>query len=215
MKSIKLIPLAVLLAVAITVVAAGGSASAVTLCKENKNPCPESMRYKEGGEGWSHAKEAILSGPVTVLCKETWHHDKSLATSGSPLLAETRKIEFVGCTGCKQVTAQGLSYETEMTASGGGNGVLTMRNIVLQWNECNLGLKCTARAAKMEWTFEGGPGGSEEKDAKLKAEKEPLSMEGLGCGTTGEWNGTFILTEAQEKSGGPVKNPAVWLEKEP
>jgi hypothetical protein len=132
-RYLKLMGLAALMAAALTAFLGASSASAVTLCKANENPC--SNDYAAGttisGSLVANTKAVLLSGIGNVECEESTVSGKTSELSGSPLMGLIESLTFAKCllgsTSCT-VTVENLPYLVSITASGSGNGTMTVEH---------------------------------------------------------------------------------------
>lgn len=191
MKYLKMLGLAALAAVAAMAILGASSASAVVLCKENKSPCPEAQQYPSGTKISAKlvaGTKAVLTGSLTVECSASTVSGETTAKSGSPLPGKITGLTFSTCTTCPTVTAESLPYSATANATGGGNGTMTVSNPKVKLSGCFGFATCTATAASVTLDLVGGSPG------RVKAVKEPLTISGFGCGSSGTWSAEYEIT---------------------
>jgi hypothetical protein len=214
MKPMKMFGLALVAVIAAMAFIGAGSASAVTACKVNKNPCPTGEEYKSGTIVKAKllgTEEAVLhaTGTPNVLCKVSESEGVSTATSGTPLSGEIKNLTFKECrtatlVSC-EVTTVNLPYKAAIESNPliEGDGFLTATSS----GKGNPGAKvvclgvinCTFTAAAAELRIEGGA------PAMLIAEEVPLSHVGAECPSAATWSAAYEVT---------APNPA-WIESGP
>ncbi len=191
MKYLKLLGLTLAAALAATAIVGATSASAVVLCKENKSPCPEAQQYPSGTKISAQlvaGTKAVLTGTLNVECSVSTVSGETTAKSGSPLPGKITGLTFKTCTTCPTVTAESLPYAASVTASGAGNGGLTVSNPKVKLSGCFGFATCIASAASVTLDVVGG------NPARVKAVKEPLTLSGFGCGSSGTWTAEYEIT---------------------
>jgi hypothetical protein len=188
-----------------------GTASAVTACKVNTNPCPAGSEYVSGtivkARLLSPEKAVLTTNLATVECSISESEGKSTATSGNPLPGTITNLTFKECktTGGVEctVTTVNLPYNAAIAASGAGNGTLTAKSggkgnpgatVV-----CASVIKCTFTTASAVLGIEGG------EPAMLQAENIVLSQAGEICPTMSTWTAPYEVTA-------PTK---AWIEASP
>lgn len=208
---------AALMAIAVFATA---SASAVTLCKENNNPCPKGMTYPKdtvfalknvkGGE------IAFVGTKLNVTCNSSAITYKLGAESASPLPGSLTAFTLTECEGCKTAIVPFLPYSSEVkqvggkwvfTYQNGGSGVTRVR-----FSECPFGVECTFSPGVAELSFSGG------QPAKLAAFKVAMILIAGSkefCGEQTEMGGTWEIAEATEPGQKGVANPPVWPQLQP
>jgi hypothetical protein len=198
------------------------SASAVTMCKENKNPCPAGQRYAKETVfklKLPTGKEVVFVGATNVRCLASTAETKTKEEAGTPLLGTINAFGFgAECEGCKKVTALLLPYNTEL-AEAGGKWAMTVKSggggsPRFKMTECPPGGKeeCTFGSTSFELEVTGG------KPATVAANKVMLSLFAgmmVNCGLSREWSATYEISEAVEPGQKGVANPPVWPQKEP
>lgn len=220
MKSVKLAILAAIAAFAVTAFMAPGSASALTLCGENKTPCPQAQIYPKDTVYKAEVDEqgVQFSGAIiSVHCPKAKASVKFSEQSGNPMLGSLTSLTFENCEGCKKVTAQSVPYtsylflgaelETLLSIENGGGGVPR-----LQFTECPGGVECTFSIDKTELDVTGG------KPAAVEAKEDAavlIAGSKLLCGASGDVNANFLVTEAIEPGEEGVANPPIWPVQEP
>lgn len=192
--------LAVIAALATMAFVGAGSASAVTLCKVNQNPCEAANQYPSGteinAELETGTKAVLLTNLATVECAGSKSAGKTTATSGSPLPGTITSLTFTSCkttagVGCT-VTVLRLPYKVAVAATGGGNGTLTATSggagnpgatVV-----CGLVLNCTFSTPSATLTIDGG------EPTRLLAEGVELERSGSICPAEAFWDATYRVT---------------------
>jgi hypothetical protein len=218
----RTILLIVAVALAASAVIGAASASAVTYCKENKNPCPAGQRYAKEtvfSLKLPMGSEVAFAGNNNVRCLTSTLESKSKEESGTPLLGTIPAFGFgTECEGCKKVTAALVPYNTELQETG-GKWVMTVKSGGMgsprfRFTECPPGGKeeCTFGQTSYELGFTGG------KPATLSANKVVLALFAgsmANCGLTTTWSATYEIAEATEPGQKGVANPPVWATEMP
>jgi hypothetical protein len=179
-------------------------ASATTLCKANEAPCSEANEWEqeEGGKdipvtykaSLKAGTEAEFASSITAKCKKSSITGLAIDTEQEPdevpLEITVTALSFSECSGCTVVTAQGLPWTGgTLEATGSGNGEFAIAKVKVLLEKCPLGASCTMTAGSIVMDFTGG------KPAELKAVKEPVSVSGAFCGTSGVFTATYSVTE--------------------
>jgi hypothetical protein len=203
--------LAAIAALAAMALVGASSASAVTLCKENVNPCPEAARYKAGTIIKAHSPKAVLKGFATVTC-ESDVEDELTATSGAPLKNLIKKLTFTNCSGCTAAEAIHLPYLTLIHSDTPmGNGKLLVESDGsgapgARLTGCPFGIECVFEVSENEGvahlTVEGG------NPAKIRTgegEGKVVNLKRSGgsglCGSTATWEATYTATAPEGGKG--------------
>jgi hypothetical protein len=204
MKSIRILGLGVVAALAVMAFVGAGSASAVTLCKANESPCTGTNKYPSGTAVSAHLKEGTVAllktNIVNVTCSESETSGENTLESGSPLTGLVRTLSFGECetvlgTPCT-VTVVHLDalhpYNASIAATGGGNGTLTVTGNSLgnpgATVECATVINCTFTTASAALSVTGGT------MALAKASEVTLSQSGIKCPSTSTWNAEYRVT---------------------
>jgi hypothetical protein len=198
MKSIKMLGLAVLAAMALTAVAAASSASATVLCSENTPQCKlESIRFSgtpisaklKSGSNFVIANEGLVGNET---CTGSSLTAITTATEGSPLSLTVTGLTLSGCGKCEKVEAKNLSYSASVEQTGSGNGTLNVGGKPsFKYTSCPLGISCTFNASSIPLTFEGGnPANLVAKEVEVTRD---ASSSGL-CPATGKLSATYEIT---------------------
>jgi hypothetical protein len=155
MKLIR--PMALLAAVgcAALVLGGAGSASAVTLCKEEVETCPEGKRYPAGTSISAELKEGtsavLLTSLGTVTCTKSSMTGKTSAESGSPLKGTIEAMSTSGCTlggtACT-VTWEKLPY-TALELLDNSLEFHTIHHFPLFHLQCGSGINCKYTASEL------------------------------------------------------------------
>jgi hypothetical protein len=212
MKLMKMFGLAMVAAIATMAFIGASSASAVTACKVNTNPCPEGQLYPSGtvvkAKLETGTKAVLTTNLATVECSVSESVGKSTATEGSPLPGLITSLTFKECkttAGVEcTVTVVNLNveapYKADITASGSGNGVLNVLASSLgnpgATVVCASVIKCTFTTPEAKLSITGG------EPAKLFANAISLEQKGEICPTTSTWTAHYVVTE-------PIK---AWIE---
>jgi hypothetical protein len=215
MKLSRTFGLALIAVVAAMAFIGAGTASAVTACKVNTNPCPAGSEWTAGTAVKAElvagtVAELVAEGTPSVNCSVSKSEGKSTATSGSPLPGEITNLTFEKCATVGglvpcTVTTVNLPYSAEITANEKvqGNGFLTVKSsgkgnpgaaVV-----CGTVLNCTFTTAAAKLSITGGT------SPKLDAEAIVLERSGSLCPTKATWTAHYLVT---------TPNPA-WIEKSP
>ncbi len=219
-RPMKIVCTAFMLAVMATLCIGAGSASAVALCKENKNACPKGMTYPKdtvfalknvkGGE------IAFVGTKMNVTCNSSTITYKLGAESAAPLPGSLTAFTLTECEGCKTATVPFLPYSSEVKQVGGawvlsyqngGSGVSRVR-----FSECAFGVECTFSPGVTELSFTGG------QPAKVTASKVSMILIAGNkefCGEETIMGGTWEFAEATEPGQKGVANPPVWPQLQP
>jgi hypothetical protein len=221
-KLVKMLSIAAVAAVAAMALIGTATASATTLCKANESKCATANTWPIGTKVVSTLEagtEAKLEGIITTKCKNSEVVGET-TKAGSPLIGKVTKVSFTNCTGCKTVKELHMPYEAKIAATTGGNGTLTTTTggsgspgSVL--SECGGPGPCTAESASISLDVTGGLGGSEGADAKVVAEKEPLSLSGFLCLGSGAWSANYRITSATEPGKTAITNPPGFISATP
>jgi len=173
MRASKLTCLAVVAILAAMALVSVSSAAAerTVLCKANEEHCsaeniwellPENFKGAIG-EALGKAAELVMPGLPTVSCN-TGKLASTLEETEGPLIGEVAKWNFINCgpSGCALAVPKELEtgYSAEVTASGGGNGILEVGSTPTVIATCSK-FTCTYNASSMQFVVEGGPGEGE------------------------------------------------------
>jgi hypothetical protein len=200
MKHLKMLGLAAVAAMAMMAVLGAGSASASVLCKTNASPCPE--HYPAGtniSASLVKGTHATLTGGFfgDVTCTASTVTGKTSTTGGasSNVTGSVTGLTFTGCTHngekCSSVTAVNLPYHAEITASGKGNGALTVKSSGKGNPGAQVscpGVACTFTTASASLGVTGGA------PAIAKANGISLSREGGLCPSTANWDAEYTVS---------------------
>lgn len=187
MKYLKMLGLAAVAAMALTVVAGAGSASAhAVLCKESAIPCGSS--YKTGEHITATAGATTFTAGLEITCTSS---EATIQVTGAGGEGKMTGLTFSGCkTGSASctVTAAGLPYSGEADVSGTGpNGTLTLAGGEANVKCESLGLTCAYGVTPLSLPIDGG------STASLTAngvELKKLSG-GFLCPSTVKWDATY------------------------
>ncbi|HEX5375340.1 MAG TPA: hypothetical protein VFW48_04200, partial [Solirubrobacterales bacterium] len=166
------------------------------LCKENASPCPFASRSLVGSALEASAPEvkftqfgvswnctSTLKGKVKVGGGASVNADFSDGTFGNCSIANG------SCTAGK-IEAPGSSF----TASGGGNGTLTLNSLKVTMNCTYWGtpVTCIYANAKVSVPVTGG---SPAKAVGTNVPMERLVGSSEACGATLSWSGTYSFSQ--------------------
>ncbi|HEX5610260.1 MAG TPA: hypothetical protein VFX45_09235 [Solirubrobacterales bacterium] len=215
MRFIKLLGIAAVAAIAAMAFVGAGSASAMTLCKENASFCPEGQRYKKGDVIKFHTNKAVIKTSTMTLTCSADLQAKLNEETGEPQKTETI-WSFGKCEGsCSTLTAvgmpsTGLNYSAILWGfiwlshqlESGTPGVIAS-SCSFESKECAFQVveneeKPASAVFKLEegspsTVYTGGEKGSVVKFALV-------SGNSFLCGSTATWEGTYAQT-LPEKTG--------------
>lgn len=200
MKSIKILGLAAVLAMAAMAFIGGSSASAVTLCKVNTNPCPTESRIPVGETLKSQLNGGVakLTGLLNEECSSSTVEGATETNTGSSLDGKITATTFTNCQECEKIEAL-PPWTFHLTATSSGNGTLTILTPEVHLINCTFfGIDCTVSASTVVLDVTGG------SPALVKAVNEPLEGGGF-C--DGNWTATYKLTAPNAGTG--------WVEASP
>lgn len=201
MKSIRILGLGVVAALAMMAFVGAGSASAVTLCNTNESTCSTEHMYSANTAISAHLKAGTVAllktNIVNVKCSVSETSGETTARNGSPLPGLIKSLSFEECetvagTPCT-VTVVHLDathpYNASIAATGGGNGSLTVTGNSLgnpgATVECAKVINCTFTTASARLSVTGGT------MAVAKATEVVLSQTGSLCPSTSTWNAEY------------------------
>lgn len=203
MKSIRLVFCVSALAV-LGLLAVSGGASAATLCKVNKSPCPAGQSYAPGSELTADLEAGTkweLMSQYEGYYMPSSHIKIKINEAGAPRISEWNTSASPTC----GATAWGLplSASWKVTNSILGNGTLTVEKPF--WSlDCGPLIRGTFSISSMVAALDSGQGGSEGNDAKLTFDRAILV-----AGETGNY--FFLTAHYRITSAGGVTNPPVYL----
>jgi hypothetical protein len=213
MKLIKMLGLAMVAAVAAMAFVGVSSASATELCSTNTSACTGTM-YPAGTaiSGTSAKAELKTKGGLvnpTVTCTKSTTSGKTtnLGKAGEAVTGVIETLTFEGCTNSvdgKTCTANTTNFlepskpwNASVTASGGGNGTLTVTkgekgNPGGTFNCSSLAApECSYSTEKASLTVTGDtPATATAKEIPLKS----VAPSSFGCPPEGFWSATYSLT---------------------
>jgi hypothetical protein len=201
MKQLKLFGLAAVAALGLMAMAGAGTASATELCSTNTSPCTGTV-YTSGTAVSAQLKAgttATLTNTISnVICQRSTTTGRTTSTGGKGL-AVTGTIESLGFTECR--TASGVSctvrtvhipYAASITATGSGNGTLTVRTDGTgdpgATVECATVINCTFTTASASLGVTGG------NPAIAKANGIALTGNGITCPLESHWDAEYEVT---------------------
>lgn len=174
MRSIKTCGLLAVAALAVTLCAGAGTASATVLCEENvKGECAAENILRGGAVLTAHSSdlkfEFVGKGSgIASTCEADMEIETEGDNAGDPLAGEVLDFDLGNCTsswcGVPPQTVGGMPWETELQAGKDGAGNLTLapgqgETISFpNFTQCGIGkVTCTWSAAELEGTLEPGP----------------------------------------------------------
>ncbi len=217
MRTIKLLGLTSLAALAVTAfVGVGSAAAATTLCKEtsNPNPCPAGEKYPAGTEfkfSLRIGEAKIVTGGFTAKCQTSGGIFKTKEVEGAPLLGEITEFTLGSCAGCSNVVAIRLNYKLELERTTPGSGSLTAKsggagNPAFKLSGCPGGASCIYQAEGLAAFITGGT------PAEFTFNNAPLTKETGSCSPEATFTATYHIPFVKEPGMMWAMNPSVWLE---
>lgn len=187
--------------------AATASAAETGLCKTSQKGC-ESPYAAETEITSATPEAATFQGSYNLHCNSTLKL-KTKEQYGEPLNGSVTSWTWSSCNGFKLVTQEPLPTFT-LESTGNGKGTLTLHNVSLLMTEGGvLGENCKITASAMKGTFSGSP------EAKVSFASVPMTVSGIGCGTSTYMTGTWNINTAQEPGKEAVSGPAIYSEYRP
>jgi hypothetical protein len=186
-------------AIAVAACFAVPDASAVTLCKEAKNPCPEASRYPSGTAFSASLREKtdlqITTSIGTITCSTSTFAGKTTSTGTAPLTGTVTSMNLFGChlaSSACTFTAINLPYAATFWAIAAvGNGTLRLENggtgrpsLAM---ECGTFINCTFGFPTLLVAVTGG-------NPATGSVNQSLEREGSLCPSTVAWEAEFVLT---------------------
>jgi|GEM_PF-1912230 len=207
--------IALLAAIGLMALAGAGSASATTLCKENKETCPEIQRYPTGSVFRLALKEGTavkFASTLPVECEASAVVDVLLEGT-NPLYDEVSSWTASKCSSSGSectVTANTTPWTSEIEYSLNPTIVLRQK---IEGKKPEFEEKCSAAtcrysAEEIALNLKGG------QPAEVIANEEPLTRQfgGFLCGATAKLTGTYVVREV-ETGGETIKSPPVFVAK--
>lgn len=195
MKSMKMLGLLVIGAMAAMAFIGAGTASATKLCSVNTSPCPAGNTYGKGTsiktQLVSGTKSVMSSGFVTITCTESTMSGKTTNEGGAgAVTGEISSVTWKNCTsGLGSCTTSALKtpWSAEITGSG-GNGTMSVKGAAGKFT-CG-GTTCEYEASKVSLSVSGG------NPAKAKASNVSFTKIGGGflCSSTASWTSEYEVT---------------------
>lgn len=192
--------LAAIAAMAITAFAGAASASASELCSTNTSPCT-GTKYGVGTALEATSTSAVLTTTggfinPTVTC--THSAVKGSVTNaggkGSNVVGTINSLTFTSCSysgGKCTVTSTGTPYLATGTATGGGNGTLTVENDGSGNPGASVACEglpvCSYSSGDVSMSVTGG------NPAKIVANKVLLTGGSFPCPTDATWTATYTV----------------------
>jgi hypothetical protein len=195
MKSMKILGLCVLGALAAMAVMGAGTASATKLCSVNTSPCPAGSAYLKGtaikAQLVAGTKSTMSSGFVNISCTESTISGKTTSDGGAGVVTGSiSSVTWKNCTsGLGACTASALNTPWSAEVSGsGGNGTMSISGAGGKFT-CG-GTTCEYSASKASVSVSGG------NPATIKASSISFTKTGGGflCSSTASWSGTYEAT---------------------
>jgi hypothetical protein len=201
-RLIKMTGLAAVVAAVAMALIGAGSASATVLCKENKSPCgsayPVPTSISASLKAGTTAK--LVSSLGTVECSVSTSSGET-TTAGTPLLGTIKTLTFSSCvlgkTACT-VTSEDLPFKASISASGGGNGSMTVsdsgKGEPRAFVKCGSAIECIFGQTSATLTAIGSS-----TAPLLKAEAIELKIkknEGFICPSSAKWTAEYVVSPA-------------------
>lgn len=178
-----------------------GTAAATVFCEENKSPCPEAQRWKEGTAIDFTASQiftfTLPEGTTYEGCQSTLLTAiRKTGGATSTVVSETTKLTWFGCTQANQDTL--VPGELEFHAiEGTSNATVTVKNLKLQLTGKLVNCVMTSGASAHFGTLTSSGTGDAILDVSLKLVPDPLGS----C-----WTPEVRLTGAYTQAS-PVGTP--------
>ncbi len=189
MRYLKMLGLAMLIALATMALVSASSASATTLCGENEDPCPEEQIYATGTNFEAVPETAttayLNTNAIDIECKTSKPSGK-LVESNASIEEWPFACNRVGGGGaaCASVTTLGLPYNATFQPTGLGDGTMTL-GLNTQVTCAPAGINCTFISAKPTTEVEGGT------PAILNFASGQLVPKGASCPKEAEWTAEY------------------------
>lgn len=216
MKYARLIGLAAVAALAMTMLAGVGSASAAktALCESAADSpyCASEDRYAGGTALEASAGDATISTNVgSIECSGSSLEGETGASSGEPLPVEVAAWTLSDCklggTTCT-VTSEGSSYSASLSWTGSDDGTLAVGaggEGAPRWGiKCGWLVNCT-------FSFEPDLEASGGSPAALAAGAEPMSREGGICPKTAAFSAGYAVSSPQPAHVATTQPPGTVL----
>jgi hypothetical protein len=215
LTSTRVVCVALVATIGLLALAGAGSASATTLCKENKETCPESQRYATGSVFKLALKEGTtlkFASTLPLECEASAIVDVLLEGT-NPLYDEVTSWTATKCSSSGAectVTTDTTPWTSEIEYSL--NPTIVLRDKIEgkkpeAEEKCSVAT-CRYSAEKIVLDFKGG------QPAEVIANEEPLVRQagGILCGATAKMTGIYVIKEV-ESGGKTVKTPPVFVTK--
>jgi hypothetical protein len=219
LRTIRIFGSTVALALALTGLAGGSSASATTVCKAVQATCVGGNIYPAGTEYTgtlvAGTDASIVGAAFEIKCTASTIIGKFSSGSASPLLGEITTWTFGGtCEKCTSMTAIHLNLKAELEKVAGNNGNLTLKNggggkPAFKLTGCPMGTTCVYDAEAVGASYIGG------QPARVLFKDVPLVKEtgNFLCDIEAvEFSAEYKITSLKEPGGMPVNNPPVYVE---
>lgn len=174
---LKIIVAAVATSAALAVLLSAGAASATVFCEENKAPCPEAQRWKEGTMMDFTTAELFTfklpEGTIYESCQSTLLTTiRKAGSATSTVVSETNKVTWSLCTQAAPDTI--MTGELEFHAiEGTSNATVTVKNLKLRLTGL-VNCLMTSGASAHFGTLTSSGSGDAVLDVNLKLVPEPL-----------------------------------------
>jgi hypothetical protein len=197
----------VLAAVLMTTALLGsGTASAVVLCEENKDPCPEAKTLPNGtvvkAENNAPGKITLNNNVTSIECESKWTATTAADAHGEITGGEVTAFTMTPCSqvagpacGAGVAATSHLPYSLDVASSGSGNGEFAFftgkggpPTITVLCGK----LDCTFTFTEVPFEVKGGTGAIAEVNAI------PTKMEGKVCPTLALLSGEYKVTNPAE-----------------
>jgi hypothetical protein len=174
---------------------AASASGATLLCEENATPCPNAKTYAAGTEFSSTAFAAITTNVATIECEPSALSSKTTQEAGVPLGAEITTLTFENCETtlglkCGNAQINGLPAAASISATGAGNGTLTIAGASFKI-VCGALINCTFTPSA-SLGFLGGQAKGGMGPARITA-SVALNRAGGICPKTATWTATYFL----------------------
>jgi hypothetical protein len=173
---------------------ASAAAKRTVLCRINASVCPKEQTYGSGAEltgyvGWAGTSMKFELPKVTSISCEAGKFGTVLKeVAEAPMSGEVDRWPFfTPCTpsGCTILTSPAeapMGYAAELEATGGGDGVLRVKNpfLIARCIKAPLSFECKYSVATAEYQVEGG--GEKEGEHAYITGAVPMTLKsGTGC----------------------------------
>jgi hypothetical protein len=188
---------------------APAAAESTKLCKQNEALCsaentwPLTFATLNGATLKAPEGAKLVMPEFTTVDCPSGKFASTLEETKGPLLGEVWRWNTANCSpsGCTLLPPkeQETGYSEEVTATGGGDGVLVVGSAPTLIANCTAVPKatCTYVAATMKFTIKGGPGG-EGKNPQISSEapmKKVAEKSSISCPPTATYVSLYAIVE--------------------